>query len=288
MQFIQHQKNIHERIMQYKSGFEHWEYWCSDVHFDSAKCDRKLFFKHLGMANELQASIRIFGDFFDVMGCENDPRSGHGDIRPEYESGNYLDKVIDDAADQLMPYVKNADFLLTYGNHETNIIRRQNTDPIQRLVQQLQWRGAKQVEAGGYSGWLALKFTDKSGSGVRRQLVHYHHGFGGNAPRTKGTLRVDIDSKNYPLADFIVRGHDHQKWHFPYVSGHYLNTNTFQTYEKKQHHIALGSYKNGLSNRYNGFEVQKGFSPTTLGGWFVKFTLASRGASVLSEVHEAQ
>ena len=41
---------------------------CSDVHYDSLKCDRKSFKAHLDHIKEKDGKVLIVGDLFDVMG----------------------------------------------------------------------------------------------------------------------------------------------------------------------------------------------------------------------------
>jgi hypothetical protein len=36
-----------------------------------------------------------------------------------------------------------------------------------------------------------------------------------------------------------------------------------------KYHLALGSYKDGLADNLYGWEVEKGFTPTTLGSWLI-------------------
>ena len=45
---------------------------CSDVHYDSLKCDRKSFKAHLDHIKALNGKVLIVGDLFDVMGCYKD------------------------------------------------------------------------------------------------------------------------------------------------------------------------------------------------------------------------
>ena len=84
-----------------------WEQWVlltSDEHFDSKDCDRKLLKKHHEQAKERNAIILKLGDIFDCMGGAYDPRSGKGDLRPEYNVKNYFDVIVKDAAKFYEPY----------------------------------------------------------------------------------------------------------------------------------------------------------------------------------------
>lgn len=234
----------------------------SDVHYDSKHCDRRMLQRHLDQAVERNASIFLNGDFLDLMGGKYDPRNTlPGGLRPEYRGQDYFDLVIEDAAQFLAPY---AHLLTVYaqGNHETNVKKRQHTDPSKRLVQRLQELGSP-VQLGGYSGWVRWRFeysTEKFS-----QLMHYHHGYGGNAPRSKGVLHVDIDTAKFPDADLIVRGHDHNKWHVPVTTQRI--TSKMTAYKSTVHHLRCGSYKD-LSDGFGGWEIEKGFAQPRLGGWW--------------------
>jgi UDP-2,3-diacylglucosamine pyrophosphatase LpxH len=234
----------------------------SDVHFDSTKCDRDMLKDHLDKALALKASVYIFGDWFDLMQGMYDPRRSYSSLRPEYKSITYLDDVINDAVEFLEPY-KEVLAMVGRGNHETNIEKRLSTSPIDRLVGAL----GGGIMAGPYSGWVQLVYSRNANNhgGRHQRMLHFHHGYGGNAPRSKGVLNVDLDQKEWPDADVIVSGHTHQKWHVP-MSVERI-TDRLNTYEDTVHHLKLGSYKK--LDRFAGWEVEKGFQQPRLGGWWM-------------------
>jgi UDP-2,3-diacylglucosamine pyrophosphatase LpxH len=234
----------------------------SDVHFDSTKCDRDMLKDHLDKALALKASVYIFGDWFDLMQGMYDPRRSYSSLRPEYKSITYLDDVINDAVEFLEPY-REVLAMVGRGNHETNIEKRLSTSPIDRLVGAL----GGGIMAGPYSGWVQLVYSRNANNhgGRHQRMLHFHHGYGGNAPRSKGVLNVDLDQKEWPDADVIVSGHTHQKWHVP-MSVERI-TDRLNTYEDTVHHLKLGSYKK--LDRFAGWEVEKGFQQPRLGGWWM-------------------
>ena len=105
----------------------------SDVHWDNPKCDRDMLKRHLDQAKELEADILLNGDTFCLMQGAYDPRKSKNDIRPEHNKANYLDAVVNDAIEWFSPYA-NLIKVVGYGNHETNILKRQETDVIDRFV----------------------------------------------------------------------------------------------------------------------------------------------------------
>jgi hypothetical protein len=163
----------------------------SDLHIDSLHCKRDMLVAHMKEAKERGAGICMFGDIFDLMQGRYDPRGSKQELNPKYAKGCYLDEVIDDAIDLFSPFAENI-ILMSEGNHETNIKKRLETSPIDRLVQGIKERTGVKIMKGGYSGWIEIIFGSKTKNGTKnvsfRTMLHYHHGFGGNAPRSKGVF----------------------------------------------------------------------------------------------------
>ena len=251
----------------------------SDIHYDAMKCDRSLLHRHLEEAQNLGASVFIFGDLFDLMQGRFDPRGNYSELRPEYKSCMYVDEVIQDVGEKLSKYADVIKFI-SKGNHETNIEKRQMVSPIDRVAQIINANGGH-VEVGGYAGWLVVS-ASRNGSTRRRFNIHYHHGYGGGAKRSKGILGADIDQKDFPDADFILRGHDHQKWHLP-VTVDRIN-HQCKLEQRTVHHLRLGSYKK-LGDRYAGWATEKNFATPRLGGWWAR--IQERMDDYIWEVREA-
>jgi hypothetical protein len=251
----------------------------SDVHFDAMKCDRAMLFRHLDEARELNAGVFIFGDLFDLMQGKWDPRGNYSELRPEYKSCVYVDEVIQDVGEHLAKY---ADVIkvISKGNHETNIEKRMMVSPIDRVAQIINANGGH-VEVGGYAGWLVVQ-THRGGSARRRYNINYHHGYGGGAKRSKGILGADIDQKDFPDADFILRGPDHQKWHLPVTIDRI--TQSMKLEQRTVHHLRLGSYKK-LGDRFAGWATERNFATPRLGGWWARVT--ERRDDYVWEVREA-
>ena len=248
-----------------RGGSRHFLF-ISDIHYDATKCDRDLLHRHLDEARELNAGVFIFGDLFDLMQGKYDPRGNYSELRPEYKSCVYVDEVIQDVGEKLSKYADVIKFI-SKGNHETNIEKRMMVSPIDRVAQIMNDAGGH-VEVGGYAGWLCIT-PHRKGKGRARFNVHYHHGYGGGAKRSKGVLGIDIDQKDFPDADLILRGHDHQKWYHPVTIdriNHRMNLE-----QRTVHHMRLGSYKK-LGDRYAGWATEKNFSTPRLGGWWAKLT----------------
>lgn len=268
MDLLRKSRNVHELNIEFKSrkGVESL-LLISDIHFDGMKCDRARLFKHLKEAQRLNAGVFIFGDLFDLMQGRFDPRGNYSELRPEYKSCVYVDEVIQDVAEKLKPYADVIKFL-GRGNHETNIEKRMMVSPLDRVAAILNQAGGN-VEVGGYAGWIAIR--TRRNKCVQTTNLHYHHGYGGGAKRSKGVLSADIDQKDFPDADFIVRGHDHQKWHLPVMTDRLL-PNVLRVEQRPVHHLRLGSYKM-LGDRFAGWATEKGFSTPRLGGWWIEASM---------------
>jgi predicted phosphodiesterase len=237
---------------------------CSDIHFDSPECDRGLLKEHFEEAD----IICVIGDFFDLMQGKYDPRRSYSDVLPQYKGASYFDLVLQDAVKFLKPYAKKI-AVICYGNHETSVVNRCNTDPIKNLVTLLNFTAKTNIQVGGYQGVIVYqqRFSKRSMSSCK---IFYHHGSGGNAKRSKGMLDNQIDGFVFPDADIIVKGHNHSKWHDPSNVRLKLD-HEHKLVHKSQHVLRLGTYKS--SKIENGWEVEKGFLPSKLGGWFINFCL---------------
>lgn len=235
---------------------------CSDLHLDSIHCERKLLKKHFDDIKAKDGKIFIFGDILDVMATFGDKRLMREDVDPQFilRGRSYLDIIIEYAIEFLMPYKDNIG-LISQGNHESVISKYHNTDPISRIIHGL----GGDIPQGGYKGWLFLYY--QQGNSTVAQKIHYHHGFGGNAKRSKGMLDVQIEAMKYPDADLLVRGHTHQKWYDPSTTRERV-LRSGRVYTDAIKYLQLGSYKNGSTDS-DGWEVQKNFTPTRMGGWYM-------------------
>lgn len=242
----------------------------TDVHRDSKYHNHKLLKKHLDQAKDKGAYVFSNGDWFDVMGCFKDPRSKGQDIKPEFlqSDRSYLDLIISESYEFLKPYRNNL-LGFAYGNHETAILKHRDTDPLRRLVYLLNQEKGHEILLSQYYGFLFLNFEQKSGGGVRTKNIYHHHGYGGNAKRSKGVLNVDLDSQQYPFADVVFTGHTHQKWMVPQLT-HKLKQNLEIT-QHQQYHVKGGSYKDSFGKGF-GWEIEKGMTATPQGGWWIDFT----------------
>lgn len=245
--------------------------FCSDIHLDSIGCKRDILKKHFDEIKHANGLIFIFGDLLDVMGSYGDRRLQREDIDPQFiqHGRTYLDLVCEYTINFLKPYAQNI-ALISYGNHEKTINKFHNHDILRSIVWTLNLEDNVNIQLGAYSGWVFLRMKPNNLKASQVCNIHYHHGFGGNAKRSKGMLEVQIEAMKYPDAHILVRGHTHQKWYDPSTTRMRVTRNG-KIYKDKIKYIQSGSYVDGIGEGKSGWPVEKNFNPTDIGGWFVDF-----------------
>lgn len=238
----------------------------SDLHWDNPKCDRALLKSHLDEAVKRNAIILINGDAMCLMQGKFDPRGTKKDVRPEHNKGNYLDLVIEDFAEYMVPYAHHLG-VIGYGNHETNIIKRLETDPLQRAVDLMNYKAGSNVQTGGYGGWVVFSFSLESNRRASFK-IKYFHGSGGGGVVTKGTINHQRLDTMISDADCIWGAHIHDQWVMS-VMVEELN-NTYSVEQKEVVHIQTPSYKNEYDDGNSGWHIERGAPPKPLGGYWMQ------------------
>lgn len=254
-----------------------WLYLTSDWHWDSVKCDRERLAADLALAKKVDAPVLCFGDLFDVMGGKFDPRSSKSELRPELMSGNYFDAVVEQCAEWLEPYKRQL-AVITPGNHETAIRKRQETCLTTRLVERLRAAGAPTAQ-GGYAGWVLVRGKQGRHSAMHR--IWYHHGYGGGGPVTRGVIdfsRFLVDTD----ADTIVAGHIHQRTLIEATRQRVSGTGIVRV--RPIYLVRSASYKN--ESLTDGWAVEKGMSSRPLGGWWLRLRWSSDHAELVASYHD--
>ena len=193
-----------------------------------------------------------------------DPRGHKSGIRPEHMRDDYLDGIVDDAASWWSPWAGLLS-LTTPGNHETNILRRLETDITARFVDAMRDRYDAPTEAGTYQGWIRLMCSD--GSYRQGLTTRYHHGHGGGGVVTKGTLWPQRRAAWWPDADIVVSGHIHEQWAFPVTRERLTASGRVVT--DTQLHLSLPTYKDEQACG-GGWAVEKGLPPKPLGAYWIR------------------
>ena len=237
----------------------------SDLHWDNPKCDRDLLKKHLDQAVKGNHDILINGDLFCLMQGAYDPRKSKSDIRPEHNHANYFDAIINTAVDWFEPYAQHIK-LIGYGNHETSILKRQETDIIERFVTLLNYKSGTNIQVGGYGGWIRYQFND--GSATQSFKIKYMHGFGGGGAVTRGTIQHNRMSVNVEGADAIWMGHVHEDYELTYTVEELTIKDTVQLRDILM--IRTSAYKEEYGDGSKGWHIERGASPKPIGGrWLI-------------------
>src|SRR5690606_306876 len=152
------------------------------------------------------------GDFFCAMQGKYDKRADKSSVRPEHNVSNYLDALVDTAADFFAPYADRF-IIIGTGNHERAVAQSHESPLVESLVALLN-RGGAQVYNGGFSGWVRFQFgLDAKGHQHSQPIyMHYDHGYGGGGPVTKGVIQSNRRAVYLPDAHIVISGHVHEDW----------------------------------------------------------------------------
>jgi hypothetical protein len=235
----------------------------SDIHWDNPHCNRDLLKKHLDQALAIKADILFNGDTFCLMQGAYDPRKSKNDIRPEHNKTNYLDAVVNDAIDWFSPYAHLIK-VVGYGNHETNILKRAETDVIDRFVFGLNSKNGTNVEVGGYGGWIVYNFRRAESGGMTAYKIKYMHGFGGGGAVTRGVIQFNRMSTFVEGADMIWMGHVHEDHELTYTIESLNNHNKVKLKDVLM--VRTPTYKEEYQEGTGGWHVERGAPPKPLGG----------------------
>ena len=262
MKVIRHGKNVHEIQLEGKYAEIAM---LSDLHWDNPKCDQDLLKKHLDYCKEENIPVMINGDMFCLMQGRGDNRRNKSDIRPEHNNARYLDSVVETAVEWFTPY---ADILtvIGYGNHETAIIKWQETDILQRFVDLLNLKCHSSVQVGGYGGWIIVKMNNHTR--IATTKIKYFHGSGGGGVVTKGALNLTRALELYEGCDVYTMGHIHENAARNDVRDA-LESNSKKGYSIKHkpiHLMITGCYKEEYGDGSKGWHVERGAPIKPIGG----------------------
>ena len=241
----------------------------SDLHIDSPHANRKLIKALCDEAAEKKAGILINGDLFDAMQGKHDGRSARSELRDEQRRDDYINYLIDDAAEFFKPYVDRLVYL-GLGNHETAILHHNDIHLMPLLADKLELTTGKRPHVGGYGGWIFFRTSRKYGNdtttGNRRTYKMFaYHGSGGANTTTKQNRRAIL----YPDADIVWTGHTHKARDEP--EQRYRVTDGGKEYIDSQYHIVSGTFKAEHRSDYTGWADLREHKPPFYGGWWLQF-----------------
>lgn len=262
-------------------SWEQWFLFTADRHFDHPRSNRALQKRHLEQARERGAGVFDFGDMHCAMQGKFDKRSSKSALRPQNADNAYFDSLVNGAVEFFTPYSDNI-VALGSGNHETAVLNHHETDLTQRTVDLLNANTGSSIRRTGYSGWVRFMFTMHQ---TKRQAITlwHHHGYGGDAPVTKGVIQTNRQAVYLPDADIVMSGHTHNNWWFPIPRIRLNQANEIT--KDRQLHIKIPSYKDEYDDGFGGWEVERGAPPKDNGAWWLRF--AMRDNKVVVEAREA-
>jgi hypothetical protein len=263
MEVKKHSRNVHELLM---NGESIKIAMMSDLHWDNPHCDQDLLKKHLDYCKEKNIPVILNGDTFCLMQGRGDNRRNKSDIRPEHNNARYLDSIVETAVDWFTPY---ADIIkvIHYGNHETGIIKYQETDVLQRFVDLLNYKCSTAVQTGGYSGWVIVK-QDIGHGAITTTRIKMHHGSGGGGIVTKGAINLTRALEMYEDFDVFAMGHIHENSARNDIRESITHHSKigYKTELRPLHLMITGTYKEEYGDANHGWHIERGAPPKPLGG----------------------
>lgn len=260
------------------AGEDFYLFISSDRHHDNAHCDQRLEKEHLDEVLDRGAAWWDNGDLFCAMQGRYDPRASHSQTPAELERDDYVDALVEKAAEFYAPYAKNA-VGFAKGNHETSINKRGGANLTKRLVRELKLRQpACQAEDMPYQGWLQLKFSWATSHSTSRK-IRYTHGYGGGGPVTKDAIQANRQLVFTEDADFLLSGHTHDAWYIPYKR--YCLSDQGKPVYRLCHCLKCPGYKDEFQGG-DGWSTEKGHPPKPLGAWWIRFCV--KGDRLRSQV----
>ena len=245
----------------------------SDLHWDNPKCDRVMLKRHLDYCLDNLIPVIIVGDLFCLMQGKGDRRGNKSDILPEHNNARYLDSVVETAVEWFSPYA-HIITVIGYGNHETAIIKYQETDLLQRFVDLMNYKNKANIFTGGYGGWMILRKEVKSNTHITK-LLKYFHGSAGGGIVTRGAINLTRALEIYENMDIFLMGHIHENSCRNDVRDAVQYNPGKRTYEliQKQIHLAItGTYKEEYVDGFGGWHVERGAPIKPLGGRILTLT----------------
>jgi Icc-related predicted phosphoesterase len=270
MELIKHLKNVHEIVLK---GKDIQIAVLSDLHWDNPKCNRNLLKNHLDYCLKENIPVIVNGDFFCLMQGKGDKRGSKSDIRPEHNNAKYLDSIVETAVEWFSPYAHILT-VLGYGNHETAIIKYQETDILQRFVDLLNYKNKSNVMTGGYGGWIIIKqYLNKK---MVSYKIKYFHGSGGGGVVTKGALNLTRALEMYEGFDIFTMGHIHENSarHDVRDTVVYVPKNGYKLVKKELHLMITGTYKEEYGDGSAGWHVERGAPIKPIGGRILNISIS--------------
>ena len=192
----------------------------SDMHLDAPDHDRDRLIEDLEFFKEHNADIFIGGDNWSML--MNGDRKRYTPSQARYPGEDaHINHAINEAVDVLTPYAHLIKVMLS-GNHEETTLKFHGIDPTAALIDRLNEKTGSSIEYLGYQGFIRLSYKYANGNETRMVDIKAHHGAGGAAEVSKGTITEQrfIHSN---IADIYWNGHTHYSLVMPCDNAAYLD-----------------------------------------------------------------
>ena len=258
---------------------EQWVLFRSDAHHDNPHSLHDREKADLDEAITRNAVIIDVGDFFCAMGGRADPRrSRHGQTRDEHlDAPDYFDSLIKHGAKFLMPYASHI-AIIAQGNHETGVLKHQETDLTARLVERLNTMTGSSILDGRYG--CDVYFRLHTGTKTTSFWATLFHGSGGGGLMSFDSLRNRRQASWNPMASVLVCGHVHERWAMELVRKvPAKNKGVYSVRLESQWHIRCGCYKDEYggdddttqrASGAGGWHVERGGPPKPIGAMWMR------------------
>lgn len=123
------------------------------------------------------------------------------------------------------------------------------------------------IHRAGYSGWIVLR-ARLHGQQIVTRRIAFHHGYGGDAPVTKGTVQTARMAVYLPDADFVLTGHTHNEWQFPIPRVRITNQGSI--FHDEQLHLKCPTYKEEYRDGFCGWHIERGGPPKPVGALWLR------------------
>jgi hypothetical protein len=100
--------------------------------------------------------------------------------------------------------------------------------------------------------------------------LHYHHGFGGGGPVTRGVIQTNRQAVYLADADLVWTGHTHDTWTMP-IARVKLNQDGTRIEHTRQVHFRTAGYKEEYGDGYGGWHIERGGPPKPVGAAWLRF-----------------
>jgi hypothetical protein len=207
------------------------------------------------------------------MQGKGDPRRSKDDIRPEHNNGRYLDSIVQTAVEWFKPYANHL-VLLGYGNHETGVLKHQETDVLRRFADVMNYENGTNIQVGGYGGVFSvvIRSSTRATKASAHYAIHYFHGAGGGGPVTKGVIQDQRIMSSVEGYNCTWMGHVHELYHHVNIIHRYDPKNK-RIVQIPVDQIRTATYKEEWDGGVGGFHVERGRGPKPLGGYWLDLEL---------------